>query len=512
MTILQLFIDSTFSDSESGNTRDIEYPADSTIHLTAAEASSTDAERAIAAARREFDLGRWRHTTVAHRGEILRKVAARLLKDKETIARLETLDTGKTYAECEMDVDDVASVFSYYADQATASNGRVVDPSMPGISSKTVTEPVGVCVLITPWNYPLLQASWKVAPALLAGNSIILKPSELTPSTTHYLVKVLVEEGVEPAAVQLLLGAGADIGPTLTESPDVDMVSFTGGLETGRAIMKSAAGTVKRVALELGGKNPNVLFADADLPAAIDNALTAIFLDSGQVCSAGARLVVEESIHDEVVDELVRRAREIHVGDPFDSATETGSLISNEHRQKVHAYVERAIEQGATLLCGGEIPEGDLAKGYFYPPTILDGCNQSMDCVHDESFGPVLTVETFGGDSDEEREKNAIAIANDTIYGLAGAVWTSDASRAERVARQMRHGTIWINDYHPYVPHAEWGGMKQSGNGRELGPTGLAEYLEIKHIWHNTQPAPAGWFANSADDSSAASAANSGDN
>lgn len=503
MTTLQLFIDSTFSDSESGNTRDIEYPADTTIHLTAAEATSADAERAIAVARREFDLGQWRQTTVAHRGEILRKVAARLLKDKETIARLETLDTGKTYAECEMDVDDVASVFSYYADQATASNGRVVDPSMPGISSKTVTEPVGVCVLITPWNYPLLQASWKVAPALLAGNSIILKPSELTPSTTHYLVKVLIEEGVEPAAVQLLLGAGADIGPTLTESPDVDMVSFTGGLETGRAIMKSAAGTVKRVALELGGKNPNVLFADADLPAAIDNALTAIFLDSGQVCSAGARLVVEESIHDDVVDELVRRAREIRVGDPFDSDTETGSLISSAHRQKVHSYVERAIEQGATLLCGGEIPEGDLARGYFYPPTILDGCDRSMDCVHDESFGPVLTVETFSGNTDEEREKNAIAIANDTIYGLAGAVWTSDASRAERVARQLRHGTIWINDYHPYVPHAEWGGMKQSGNGRELGPTGLAEYLEIKHIWHNTQPAPAGWFANSSEEDSA---------
>ncbi|MDO5719375.1 MAG: aldehyde dehydrogenase family protein [Actinomycetaceae bacterium] len=512
MTILQLFIDSTFSDSESGNTRDIEYPADSTIHLTAAEASSADAERAIAAARREFDSGQWRHTTVAHRGDILRKVARRLLKDKETIARLETFDTGKTYAECEMDVDDVASVFSYYADQATASNGRVVDPSVPGISSKIVTEPVGVCVLITPWNYPLLQASWKVAPALLAGNSIILKPSELTPSTTHYLVKVLIEEGVEPAAVQLLLGAGADIGPTLTESPDVDMVSFTGGLETGRTIMKSAAGTVKRVALELGGKNPNVIFADADLPAAIDNALTAVFLDSGQVCSAGARLVVEESIHDKVVDELVRRAREIRVGDPFDSATETGSLISSEHRQKVHTYVERAREQGATLLCGGEIPEGDLAKGYFYPPTILDRCDQSMDCVHDESFGPVLTVETFSGDSDEEREKNAIAIANDTIYGLAGAVWTADASRAERVARQLRHGTIWINDYHPYVPHAEWGGMKQSGNGRELGPTGLAEYLEIKHIWHNTQPAVAGWFANSEDASATAGEANSGDN
>lgn len=498
LTFLQLFIDTDFTESSSGQTRNIENPATKETHIQATEADSKDAERAIASARREFDSGAWRDTTIGQRGEILRKVARRLLEDKDTIARLETLDTGKTYAECEMDVDDVAAVFSYYADQATASAGRVIDPAVAGISSKTVTEPVGVCVLITPWNYPLLQASWKVAPALLAGNTIILKPSELTPSTTHYLVRVLIEEGVEPAAVQLLLGSGSDIGPTLTESPDVDMVSFTGGLETGRAIMKSAAGTVKRVALELGGKNPNVIFADADLDAAIDNALTAVFLDSGQVCSAGARLVVEESIRDQVVSELVRRAKNIRVGDPFDSATETGSLISSEHREKVHAYVQHAIEQGAKLLCGGEIPAGDLAGGYYYPPTILDHCNRTMDCVHDESFGPVLTVETFSGSTDAEREANALAIANDTIYGLAGAVWTSDASRAERVARQLRHGTVWINDYHPYVPHAEWGGMKQSGNGRELGPTGLAEYLEIKHIWHNTQPAPAGWFADSA--------------
>ena len=496
MTTLQLFIDSKFTDAENSDTTSIEYPADGSTHILAAEASSTDAERAIAAARKEFDHGRWRHTTVGERSKILRKVADRLLADKETIARLEALDTGKTLAECEIDVDDVASVFHYYADLASSSIGRVVDPSTPGISSRTFTEPVGVCVLITPWNYPLLQASWKVAPALLAGNSIIIKPSELTPSTTHHLVKVLVEEGVEPGAVQLLLGAGSTIGPTLTESPDVDMVSFTGGLETGRSIMKSAASTVKRVALELGGKNPNVIFADADLPAAIDNALTAVFLDSGQVCSAGARLIVEDEIHDQVVAQLVRRAKQIRVGDPFAADTETGSLISERHREKVHNYVQRAVEQGAELLCGGEVPDG---AGYFYPPTILDGCDQSMDCVHDESFGPVLTVETFQGPTDSEREANAIEIANDTIYGLASAVWTNDASRAERVARQLRHGTVWINDYHPYVPQAEWGGMKQSGNGRELGPTGLAEYLEIKHIWHNTQPAKAGWFCDSED-------------
>lgn len=496
METLDLFIDGEFVPAKNGQTRDIEFPATGETHIRAYEAGAEDVNAAIASARAEFDSGEWPKKTYAERGEILRRVAQRLLDDRDEIGRLESMDTGKTYAEGKADVDDVASVFNYYADLAYAPAGRVVEPSMEGISSKIVTEPVGVCALITPWNYPLLQASWKVAPALLAGNTIILKPSELTPSTTHYLIKVLVEEGVTPTAVQLVLGSGAEVGPVMTESPDVDMVSFTGGLVTGRSIMASAAGTVKRVALELGGKNPNVIFADADMEAAIDNALTAIFLDSGQVCSAGARLIVEESIKDEVVSQLVERAAKIKMGAPFDEGVETGPLISKEHRQKVADYVDQARKQGARVLVGGEIPGGALENGYYYPPTILDECTQEMDCVHDESFGPVLTVETFSGETDEEKEANAIAIANDTEYGLAGAVWTSNAGRAERMARAMRHGTIWINDYHPYVAPAEWGGMKQSGNGRELGPTGLSEYQEIKHIWHNTKPAPAGWFAN----------------
>ena len=281
----------------------------------------------------------------------------------------------------------------------------------------------------------------------------------------------------------------------MTENPQVDLVSFTGGLETGRVIMAAAAPTVKKVALELGGKNPNIIFADADLEAAIDNALTAIFLDSGQVCSAGARLIVEESIHDEVVDELVRRAELIRLGGPFDENAETGPLISEDHLNKVHRYVEEAIEDGAVLRTGGKRGEGELAQGSYYLPTILDRCDQSMRCVHDESFGPVLTVETFSGDTVEAAEDAAVALGNDTIYGLAGAVWTENAGRAERVAGRLRHGTVWINDFHPYVPQAEWGGMKQSGIGRELGEDGLAEYQEVKHVWHNTKPAPADWFS-----------------
>ncbi len=253
--------------------------------------------------------------------------------------------------------------------------------------------------------------------------------------------------------------------------------------------MAAAAPTVKRVALELGGKNPNVVFADADWDAALDNALTAVFLHSGQVCSAGARLIVQDSIHDAFVDEVVARASAIRLGGPFDDKAQTGALISEAHLRKVAEYVERGRAEGAVLRCGGRRPDDPaLANGFYYEPTVLDGAASSMSCVQDESFGPVMTVETFTDEAD------AIRIANDTSYGLAGAVWTQDAGRAQRVAGALRHGTVWINDYHPYVPQAEWGGFKRSGNGRELGPAGLAEYREIKHIWHNIAPAPSGWF------------------
>src|SRR5699024_5422621 len=261
-----------------------------------------------------------------------------------------------------------------------------------------------------------------VAPALADCNTFVLKPSELTPHTSIWLVNALADLGLPSGAANLVLGAGAEVGSTLTEAPEVDLVSFTGGVVTGRTIMAAAAPTVKKIALELGGKNPNVIFADADLDAAIDNALTAIFLDSGQVCSAGSRLVVEDSVHDQVVDELVRRAGTIRMGGPLDEDAETGPLISDAHREKVEAYVAHAVEQGATLRCGGERPGGELAKGSYYPPTILDDCHQDMDAVHDESFGPVLTVETFTGADREGVEDAAVAIANDTVYGLAGAV------------------------------------------------------------------------------------------
>ncbi|KUO21732.1 aldehyde dehydrogenase family protein [Streptomyces dysideae] len=484
----------------SGATREILDPADATPLAVVAEGDEKDTDLAVAAARQAFDGGQgdWPRTPVAERAALLRRVADLLVRDREQLGLLESRDAGKTLEEGRVDIDCVADAFSYFADLvAGEAPGRVVDAGSPDIHSVVVHEPVGVCALITPWNYPLLQASWKIAPALAAGNTFVVKPSEITPLTTIALIDLLVEAGLPTGVANIVTGPGHSVGARLAEHPDVDLVSFTGGLISGTKVAQAAAPGVKKVALELGGKNPNVVFADAcatdeAFDTAVDQALNAAFIHSGQVCSAGGRLIIEESVRDRFVAELARRAGRIRLGRGTETGVECGPLVSEQQRAKVEAYVESALAEGAVLRSGGRRPEPAPERpesGYFYEPTVLDRCHREMKVVREEVFGPVLTVETF------RTEDEAVALANDTEYGLAGAVWTADAGRARRVAGRLRHGTVWINDFHPYLPQAEWGGFGKSGVGRELGPAGLAEYRETKHVYQNLAPKPVRWFA-----------------
>jgi len=488
-----LYVGGQWRHASDGGTREIVNPADGSVAAVVDEATDADARDAVSAARAAFDDGAWPATPVAERAALLDQIADLLQRDREDLALLETRDTGKTLAESRIDIDDVTSVFRYYAKLVGVQADRVIDVGDPDVISRVVREPIGVCVLIAPWNYPLLQMSWKIAPALGAGCTMVAKPSEVTPLSTIAFVHLLEEAGVPAGVVNLVQGSGAALGAALTDNGAVDFISFTGGLATGRTIAKVAAEHVTKVAVELGGKNPHIVFADigtADAwDAAVDQVLTGVFLHSGQVCSAGTRLIVEESIADEFVAALVERAEQIRMGDGMDPASETGPLVSEQHRAKVEAHVASAISEGAKLVTGGSRPSDPaLAAGSFYLPTIFDQCDRSMAIVQEETFGPILTVERFTD------EAEAIRLGNDTEYGLAAGVRTSDPARGERVVRALRHGTVWLNDFGYYTAAAEWGGYGKSGNGRELGPTGLAEYQELKHIWHNVAPKPAGWF------------------
>ncbi|MBB6451096.1 betaine-aldehyde dehydrogenase [Geomicrobium halophilum] len=486
---LQMYVDGQWVDSITNEKREIINPFNQEVIATVAEGNEEDAKRAVAVARRTFDEGSWAATPANERGEIVHKIGMLIRESREELAELETLDTGKTLSESLDDMDDIANVFIYFAGLADKEGGEMIDSPLPDSTSKVVREPVGVCGQITPWNYPLLQAAWKLAPALAAGNTLVMKPSEITPLTTVKVFELFEQAGVPTGVANLVLGPGHNVGAHLSESTDVDLISFTGGIDTGKKIMQSASTNVKKLALELGGKNPNIVFADADFETAVDQALNAVFFHAGQVCSAGARLLVESSIHDKFVDAVVERAKNIKLGDGFAEDTQSGPLISAEHRDKVEKYVAIGQEEGAQLVLGGQRPEeAQLQQGFFYQPTIFTNCTEDMRIVQEEVFGPVLTIETF------DSEEDAIRKANNTIYGLAGATFTEDIGKAERVAGQLRMGTVWINDFHPYFAQAPWGGYKQSGIGRELGRPGLEEYTETKHVFRNINPEPLHWF------------------
>lgn len=485
---LKMFINGQWTDALSGETRDILNPANGEVIAVSAEGAEQDANLAVAAAKSAFYEGGWWGTPASERARLLFKAADLLEERKEEFVKLETLNNGKPLREAEFDVNDSIACFRYYAGLATKPHGQTYEVSDP-MQAMVIREPIGVCGQIIPWNYPLLMAAWKLAPALAAGNTVVFKPAEITPLTAVKLFGIFEQAGFPSGVANLVLGAGPSVGQTLAAHNDVDKIAFTGGTATGKKIMQAAIGNLKKISLELGGKNPNIVFADADFEAAVEYALFAIFANSGQVCAAGSRLLLEESIYDRFIERLVQRTKAIKVGDGMAEGTEMGPLVSEAHLNKVLSYVEIGKAEGATLLCGGNrLTGGAYEGGYYMEPTIFTHASSDMRIVREEIFGPVLVVQTF------KDEAEAVSMANDTIYGLAGAVFTNNGAKAQRVIRKLRAGITWINTYHPTYNEAPWGGYKQSGIGRELGTFGFEAYTEVKQINTNLQVEPLGWY------------------
>ncbi|WP_241254680.1 aldehyde dehydrogenase family protein [Brevibacillus sp. SYP-B805] len=485
-----MFIAGQWVEAEDGSVREVFNPATGEVLATVAEGGLADVRRAIAEARRAFDESDWPQTPVVERARLLHALADKLEERAEEFAVLETENCGKPLRESRFDVNDAVNCFRYYAGLINKPLGQTYEVSDP-MMTMVVREPIGVCGQIVPWNYPLLIAAWKLAPCLAAGNTTVFKPAEVTPLSAIKLFELIEEVGFPSGVANLVLGAGPVVGHELAASGLVDKVAFTGGTATGRSIMQAAAGNLKKISLELGGKSPNIVFADADFEAAVEFAMFAIFANQGQVCSAGSRLLVEDSIHDRFVEALVERSRKIRVGNGLHEGTEMGPLISPAHLQKVLQYIEIGKAEGATLALGGKrLTDGEYARGNFVEPTIFTDCTPDMRIVREEIFGPVLAVLRF------RDEEEAVRLANDSDYGLAGGVFTQDGAKALRVIKRLRAGITWVNTYHPTYNEAPWGGYKQSGIGRELGTYGLDAYTEIKQINVNLQVGPLGWYRN----------------
>ena len=481
----QLYIDGQFVGNASGKTFSVYDPSTEEVLADVVEASVVEVDLAVQAARRAFDFGPWAASTPQSRAQILFKLAAKVRVNLPALAEMETRNTGKPIVEGEGDIEAVAEVFEYYGGLATKIPG-MVNPVSANALSLSLKEPIGVAGLIVPWNYPLLMAAWKLAPALAAGCTCVLKPAEQTPLTSMMLAQWFEEVGLPPGVVNIVNGFGESCGAPIVEHPLVDKIAFTGSTEVGKSIVKLAANTLKRVTLELGGKSPNIFFADADWEASIDGALFGIFINQGEVCSAGSRILVEQKIYKPFVEAMAEKAKTIRIGAPMDRSTKLGPVVSKDQYDRVSEYLAIGKTE-AKLASGGGRPVA-FDKGYYIEPTIFYDVDNSARIAREEIFGPVAAVIPF------DAEDDAIRIANDTPYGLAAAVWSRDIYKAFRVVKKLRAGIVWVNHMQPTCVEAPWGGYKQSGTGRELGPWGIEEYLETKQVHINLSEKPIGWY------------------
>lgn len=474
----QLLIDGQWRDAAGGETFQRFNPADGSLVATCPLATEQDVDLAIQAARRAFDSGAWPETRAVERSRLLRATAEGLRRESEHLTRLLVSEVGKTAREAAVEVHMTADVFEYYAGLALDLRGEAISTYVPETLGLILKEPVGVVAVITPWNYPLQLAAWKIAPALAVGCTVVVKPSQFTPASTYELGRILLEAGAPPGVVNVITGKAEVVGERLVISEAVDKVSFTGSTETGRRIMQLASSNVKKISLELGGKSPNVVFADADLDAAVPNALIGVFVNAGQICQAGSRLLLERKIHDEFLERLLTFVDGLRVGDPTQPDTQMGPLVSRAQLERVEMYVASGREEGAKLLRGGKrLAGGIYDEGHYFEPTVFDEVHSGMRVAREEIFGPVLSVISFDNADD------ALRIANDTMYGLAAAVWSKDIDRVMRFIKGIRAGSVWVNSYHgTRIPHMPFGGYKQSGIERELGREGLEPYLETKAV------------------------------